>query len=170
MPLLTFMRYVSDKSDVSNQYGIMLCTSLKLVSEPLNLEGINNLEFFAALVTLPSGKLSICTVYARPSLFMTLKLKDLNSIINQLSKNGPSLIIGDLNHDQAHEENTSLITDLERQGFYQYVSNSTTDYGSVLDHICYNGRADIQIGVLDAYFTDHDLITITLKANEKHSS
>ena len=157
-----YIAYRKDKSDTSNQYGIMLCTSSKLASEPLNFVEINHLEFCATSVTLPSGKVSICTVYARP-LFMALKLLDLNKMINQLPKNAPSVIIGDLNHDLAHEENTSLVTALERQGFQQYVSNSTTDYGSTLDHIYYNDKAEIQIDVLDAYFSDHDLITITFK-------
>ena len=158
-----YIAYRKDKSNVSDQYGIMLCTSSKLSSEPLTLIGIQNLEFCAALVTLPSGKISICTVYARPSLSMTLKLKDLQNIISQLPKDAPSFIIGDLNHDLVQEKNTSLLTELENLGFRQYVNVSTTDYGSTLDHIYYNGRDDMQIDVLDVYFSDHDLITITLK-------
>ena len=158
-----YIAYRKDKSNISNQYGIMLCSSSKLSSEPLALTGIQNLEFCAALVTLPSGKVSICTVYARPSLSMTLKLNDLQNIIRQLPKDIPSFIIGDFNHDLAHERNTALLTELENLGFRQYVNVSTTDYGSTLDHIYYNGRVGMQISVLDAYFSDHDLIAITLK-------
>ena len=158
-----YIAYRKDKSTVPNQYGIMLCATSKLSAEPMTLIGIENLEFCAASVTLPSGKVSICTVYARPSLSMTLKLKDLQNIINQLPKDAPSFIIGDLNHDLANEKNTSIITELGTLGFRQCVTASTTDYGSTLDHIYYNGRVDMQIDVVDAYFSDHDLITITLK-------
>ena len=158
-----YIAYRKDKSNVSNQYGIMLCASSKLSSEPLTLIGIQNLEFCAASVTLPSGKVSICTVYARPPLSMTMKLTDLQNIISQLPKDAPSIIIGDLNYDLAHTKNTSLLTEMANLGFRQYVNASTTDHGSTLDHIYYNGRVDMQIDVLDAYFSDHDLITITLK-------
>ena len=158
-----YIAYQKDKSDISNQYGIMLCVSSKLSAQPLTLIGIHQLEFCAASVTLPSGKVSICTVYARPSLSTTLKLQDLQNIISQLPKDTPSFIIGDLNHDLAHEKNTPLITKLETLGFRQYVDASTTDYGSILDHIYYNGRVDMRIDVVDAYYSDHDLITITFK-------
>ena len=128
---------------------------------------------------------------------MTLKLKDLQNMVSQLPKDALSFIIGDLNHDLAHDKSTTLLTELEnigfRQyvddstidygstpdhiyyngrvdmqinvciGFRQYVNDSTTDYGSALDHIYYNARDDMQIYVLHAYFSDHDLITITLK-------
>ena len=159
-----YIAYRKDKADTLNKYGIMLCVSSKLSSQPLVLIGIQNLEFCAASVALPSGKVSICTVYARPSLSMTLKIKDLQNIISQLPKDTPSFIIGDLNYDLAHEKNTALITELETLGFRQYVTASTTDYGSTLDHIYHNGRVDMQIDVVDSYFSDHDLIMITFKA------
>ena len=159
-----YIAYRKDKSNVSNQYGIMLCATSKLFSQPLTLIGIQNLEYCAALVTLPSGKVSICTIYARPSLSMMLKLKDLQNIINQLPKDAPSIVIGDFNHDLTHEDNSSLITQLGRLGFRQCMTVPTTDYGTTLDHIYYNGRVDVQTDVLDAYFSDHDLITITLKS------
>ena len=158
-----YIAYRKDKSDISNQYGMMLCVSSKLPSQLLTLIGIHHLEFCGASVTLPSGKVSICTVYARPSLSTTIKLQDLQNIISQLPKDTPSFIIGDLNQDLAHEKNTPLINELETLGFRQYVAASTTDYGSTLDHIYYNGRVDMQIDVVDAYYSDHDLITVTFK-------
>ena len=46
---------------------------------------------------------------------------------------------------------------MSSRGFAQLVKVSTTDSGSLLDHIYYNGSAaDAFVDVIDTHYSDHD--------------
>ena len=46
---------------------------------------------------------------------------------------------------------------MSSRGFAQLIKISTTDSGSLLDHIYFNGNAaDAFVDVIDTYYSDHD--------------
>ena len=52
---------------------------------------------------------------------------------------------------------------MSSKGFSQLVEVPTTDSGSLLDHIYYNGSAaSTSVDVVDTYYTDHDATYVSL--------
>ena len=78
------------------------------------------------------------------------------------------LIVGDFNDDLMH--NTTKISSwFERNGFHQLIYQPTTDQGSLLDHVYFNGVSLIQTEVCDTYYSDHDCTIIAI-ANTRSQS
>ena len=69
-----------------------------------------------------------------------------------------------------HETTNNLIPKMQQFSFHQLVTEATTDYGSLLDHVYSNCFGwEIHIEVIDCYFTDHDChcvyVSLPLKQN-----
>ena len=45
-----------------------------------------------------------------------------------------------------------------RNGIYSEVVKSTTDYGSLLDHIYCKNLSNVLVDVQDTYYSDHDKV------------
>ena len=45
-----------------------------------------------------------------------------------------------------------------QMGFQQHVTCSTTDYGSLLDHVYSRRIDDFGVDVVDTYYSDHDRV------------
>ena len=152
----------TNKGNALNSYGVMICISKMLKSQILKIKGLRHCEICALSVILPSRNLVICTLYMRPALTLKTKLEELNLLISQLPKDSECVLIGDFNQDISTNENKHLTKDMEKMGFHQYITESTTDYGSILDHVYYNGKNNVRTDVLDTYFSDHDCILATI--------
>ena len=152
-----------NKRNVPNMYGVMVCVSKNLKSHIVNINGLRQCEICATLVKLPQRNFIVCALYMRPALTLKEKLQEIKLLISQLPGDTECVLIGDFNHDLSTDENKHFTGDIEKMGFYQYVTESTTDYGSILDHVYYNGKKNIRTGVLDTYFSDHDCVTATIE-------
>ena len=159
----SYTAYRMNKENVPNRYGVMICISKKFKSQTVNIEGLLQCEICATLVKLSNRNLVICTVYMRPAMNFKTKLKEMTLLISQLPGNSECVLIGDFNHDLSADENKHFVKEIEKMGFYQYVTESTTDYGSILDHVYYNGKKNIRTDVLDTYFSDHDCVTAAIE-------
>ena len=56
----------------------------------------------------------------------------------------------------------TIINLMEDLGFRQHVTEPTTDSGSLLDHVYTNKMSAVCVKVTDIYFSDHDLISVSL--------
>ena len=165
----SYTAYRMNKENVPNRYGVMVCISKNMESQIVNIQGLCQSEICAACVKLPKRNLVICTLYMRPSLSLKTKLQEMNLLISQLPGNSECVLIGDFNHDLSADDNKHFTKGIEKMGFYQYVTEPTTDYGSILDHVYYNGKKNITTEVLDTYFSDHDCVIAAIKLWRAHT-
>ena len=71
------------------------------------------------------------------------------------------LVVGDFNEDLMGNTN-KISSYFEGKGFNQLIHQTTTDYGSLLDHVYFNGLLPIQTEVCDTYYSDHDCTIIAI--------
>ena len=159
----SYSAYRMNKENVPNRYGVMICISNNLTSQGVSIQGLHECEICATLVKLPQRNLMVCALYMRPALTLKTKLEELKLLISQLPGDSECVLIGNFNHDLSADENQHFTKDIEKMGFYQYVTEPPTEYGSILDHVYYNGKKNIRTGVLDTYFSDHDCVTAALE-------
>ena len=146
-----------------NKHGVMVCVSSTLHSEELQVIGIKNIEFCAISVKIGSRNMTVCAVYISPKLDMTTIVKKIKLLINSFKRVGPIILSGDFNTDLSKNTQTRLATCLELLGFHQCVKDPTTDYGSLLDHVYYNGNEMHVVDITDTYYSDHDLVLCTIE-------
>ena len=78
------------------------------------------------------------------------------------------LVVGDFN-DDLMGNTTKISSWFEWNGFNQLIDQPTTDQGSLLDHVYFNGVSSIQTEVCDTYCSDHDCTIIAI-ANTRSQS
>jgi len=95
----------------------------------------------------------------------TLKLL-LDALLPESSSTTPVLILGDFNVNLLEESSKKKKLQKffqEQRQFTQIISQCTTDYHSLLDHIYTNIPAQVDhSGTLESYFSDHKPIFICL--------
>ena len=103
-------------------------------------------------------------IYRPPLLSSSAAISRLEAIISKVPSSAPYLIAGDFNEDVAH--NTPISTFLG-QRLTQLVTQPTTRYASLLDHIytCNISCTDTHVTVRDMYFSDHDLAVYQFPIN-----
>ena len=122
------------------------------------------------LVTQSKYRILIITLYRRSS---TVSTQEFIAMVEQLLSStsllhAEILIVGDFNDDLMH--NTTKISSwLERNGFNQLIYQLTTDQGSLLDHVYFNGVSLIQTEVCDTYYSDHDCTIIAIASTRSQS-
>ena len=66
--------------------------------------------------------------------------------------------------------NTTKISSwFKSNGFNQLIDQPTTDQGSLLDHVCFNGVSLIQTEICDTYYSDHDCTIIAITNTRSQS-
>ena len=75
------------------------------------------------------------------------------------------VVVSDFN-DDLMGNTTQISSWFESNGFKQLIDHPTTDQGSLLDHVYFNGVSSIQTEVCDTYYSDHDCTIIAI-ANTK---
>ena len=78
------------------------------------------------------------------------------------------LLVSDFN-DDLMGNTTKISSWFEWNGFNQLIDQPTTDQGSLLDHVYFNGVSPIQTEVCDTYYSDHDCTIIAI-ANTRSQS
>ena len=69
----------------------------------------------------------------------------------------PTIIVDDFNEDISRSNSSRLLQLITSRGFSQLVQVPTTDSGSLLDHIYFNGIIENSVvDVMDTYYSDHD--------------
>jgi hypothetical protein len=163
---LTKFDYISYRVDVpqniTNKHGVMVCVAKHVNSQMLTLIRTEYIEYCAAMVEIQNKQLIVCAIYANPASNTTSKVRELKSIMSSFPKDTLVIFTGDFNCDLGSRESITLANFFQERGYHQYVNRATTDYGSSLDHVYFNGNNVGSLDVLDTYFSDHDSVFITV--------
>ena len=116
-------------------------------------------------IVVETGKkrLVVVVIYRSPSVSIVTFLKQMEEILISLPTNTPTVITGDFNDDLRVNPSSSLTRLMERYGFQQQIKQPTTDSGTLIDHIYFNKHdTDINTSVVDNYYSDHDLVCLSM--------
>ena len=162
-PIKSHVQYRADRVAGVQKGGILIFVKRQIPSTRLNIE-IPGLEFLATSLSLSSNrKIVVITLYRRSS---TVSTQQFIAMVKQLLSNTALLhaeiiVVGDFNDDLI-SNTTNISTWFASNGFKQLIDHPTTDQGSLLDHVYFNGVLPIQTEVCDTYYSDHDCTIIAI--------
>ena len=153
-------RVTTSTQDLSNG-GIMIACAASLYPESVHVLRPPVLEANSITITTGSNlKMCVVAVYRRQQLPMIIFLSHFDYYLTAiLHPTMPSVILGDFNDNLLSTTTNSfrLLGFMAAKGFSQQVTMPTTDSGSLLDHIYYNGSTTNSfVDVVDTYYSDHD--------------
>ena len=158
--------HVATSSQSLSNGGIMIACATSLLPESMNISHPSLLEIKSITVTIHSDlRMCVVAVYRRPQLPLATFLTLLNDYLSRIPhQHMPTVVLGDFNEDVLSTTSSSrLLRLMSSKGFSQLVKVPTTDSGSLLDHIYYNGIATgTVVDVVDIYYSDHDAIYVSL--------
>ena len=143
--------------------GIMIICPSSLQPVRININHPNQLEAISIIATSTNSgrRMCIVAVYRRPCQPLTEFLPLICNYITNLPNIIPTIILGDFNEDLLSRSTSSSL--MSNREFHQLVHLPTTDSGSLLDHIYYNGNiADAFVDITDTYYSDHDATYLSL--------
>ena len=137
--------------------GVIIAVSEKFISNQINID--SQLEVVGVEVYCPSKVVILC-LYIPPSVSKIAAVYHIHHLINSvLHKTDRVVVAGDFNEDILFDQEGKVIHEsFVKMGFQQHVTCSTTDYGSLLDHVYSLNIEDIGIDVVDTYYSDHDRV------------
>ena len=105
----------------------------------------------------------VITLYRRSS---TVSTQEFVAMVEQLLSSSSLshaevLVVGDFN-DHLMVKTTKICSCFQSNGFNQLIDQPTTDQGSLLDYVYFNGVSPIQTEVYDTYYSDHDCTIIAI--------
>ena len=98
---------------------------------------IKYLEYGGIQATINKTVYTILCLYRRPQQNIAQFIKQLTELLEALSTEQPTVILGDFNEDLS-KPNPKIKKFLEGRGFIQFTSESTSDSGSIIDHTYFN--------------------------------
>ena len=153
----------SDRVTGNSMGGVMIAVSNAMhVSHVTNFP-LNNIliEVTTAILTLPNFEnLQVTLIYRSPSVPISILLSVMSSILSQATNSSmKNIILGDFNEDLLSNSDSRLLSLMSNHGFSQLVHSSTTDNGTLLDHVYYNRPSECyRVHVIDTYYSDHDVV------------
>ena len=162
-PIKSHVQYRVDRVGGVQKGGIMIFVNRQIPSTRLNIE-IPGLEFLAtSLSPNLNRKIVLITLYRRSS---TVSTQEFIPMVEQLLSStalshAEVLVVGDFN-DDLMAKTTKIRSCFQSNGFNQLIDQPTTDQGSLLDHVYFNGVSPIQTEVCDTYYSDHDCTIIAI--------
>ena len=169
-PIKSHVQYRADRVGGVQKGGILIFVNRQIPSTRLNIQ-IPGLEFLAtSLSPNPNTKIVLITLYRRSS---TVSTQQFIAMVEQLLSStallhAEVLVVGDFN-DDLMGNTTKISSWFERNGFNQLIDQPTTDQGSLLDHVYFNGVSPIQTEVCDTYYSDHDCTIIAIPNTRSQS-
>jgi hypothetical protein len=148
---------------LNNHKGGVLISVVQEAAQPsctisYQLEGI---ECIVTKMLLPNvSNLFVVLIYRAPNCPID-RLIDLfiNKLQDVLNSSLPTVILGDFNVNLLNNQTSNLSNLLYSCGYKQLVSTPTTDSGTLIDHIYFNGHCDnVVTQVIDTYYSDHDSV------------
>ena len=169
-PIKSHVQYRADRVGGVQKGGILIFVNRQIPSTRLNIQ-IPGLEFLAtSLSPNPNTKIVLITLYRRSS---TVSTQEFIAMVEQLLSStallhAEVLVVSDFN-DDLMGNTTKISSWFERNGFNQLIDQPTTDQGSLLDHVYFNGVSPIQTEVCDTYYSDHDCTIIAIPNTRSQS-
>ena len=127
----------------------------------------NDVEITVSVVSGPVSDLHILGIYRSKSKVNLRQFIDaLNIVLDGIpNQSTPIVILGDFNVNLLEMSSESRVLTrylVEQRGYTQLITQYTTDYHSLIDHIYTNIPDRIQSsGVLEFYFSDHKPIFVS---------
>ena len=143
--------------------GIMIVCPSSLQPVRMNVPHPPQLEILTVKTSSTNsvGRMCIIAVYRRPQLATFLSLGDYLANLPQIV---PTIIVDDFNEDSSRSNSSRLLQLMTSRGFSQLVQVPTTDSGSLLDHIYFNGIIENSfVDVIDTYYLDHDATCLSFQ-------
>lgn len=121
-----------------------------------------DLECTAITITKATTTFNVITIYRPPSLSLVSFQTKLENLILSLPTETITIILGDFNIDLLKHPTHNFLYKMEALGFHQHVTDQTTDYGSLLDHVYTNTNSTVPIQIADIYYSDHDMVSVSV--------
>lgn len=103
----------------------------------------------------------VLSVYRPKSVNLTAFLENFQQVLNSINnKSVNTIIMGDFNEDA--KQNGSIQRFFKNQNYKQHVNFTTTEAGTILDHVYVSGEIQVDVRQLPTYFSYHDAVSCTL--------
>lgn len=135
--------YLKDESD---------CCDILLLSQ-MDVEGM--------AVKLKKENILLLSVYRPPTIKMATFIHNVTKVFDFLKINHQdSIIVGDFNEDA--KSNGPIQRFMREQNFKQMVSFTTTEGGTILDHVYVSNSIQIEVHRILTYYSYHDAVLLKL--------
>ena len=155
-----------DRQTGDNKGGAMICVPTHMQPCQTHSFTSNGIEVAYTTVTLPNTNhnMQIFVLYRSPRVPLQALMTILTRMLMYASAtNECTMILGDFNEDILRQPNSSIVSLMSNHGYSQLVTSPTTDQGTLIDHVYYNGlTSDIIVDMCDTYYSDHDTIYCSL--------
>ena len=161
--------YNTEQIECSKRRNNDFCKSTNSIYMSKNRD--SRLEFLATSFSPNlNRKIVLITLYRHSSTVSTQEFIVLveQSLSSTALSHAELLVVGDFN-DDLMGNTTKISSWFETNGFNQLIDQPTTDQGSLLDHVYFNGVSLIQTKVCDTYYLAHDCTIIAI-ANTRSKS
>ena len=121
--------------------GIMIVSPSSLQPIRMNVPHPPQLEIpsIQTMSTHSGSRMCIIAVYRHPQQHLATFLSLIGDYLANLPQIVPTIIVGDFNEDISRSNSSRLLQLMTSRGFSRLVQVPTTDTGSLLDHVCFNG-------------------------------
>ena len=139
--------------------GVMVVSQRSCNPRRLQLP-VPTLEHVALTLRKDTVPINMVAIYRPQTVPMpTVMLGEVGKLSPSKSAGGDT---GDFNINIYQNSQHTIINLMEDLGFRQHVTEATTDSCSLLDHMYTNRMSAVCVKVTDIYFSDHDLISVSL--------
>ena len=165
-PNKNYIQYRKDRATGVEKGGIVIFIHPDIKYTTLDLP-IPKLEFAATVISPTShDELIIITVYRRSNSISTQHFTQMvEKLLSKPQLQGKNIVVlGDFNEDLM-EKKTNIHSFFQQYQFKQLIHQPTTDQGSLLDHVYFNGTSTTKTEVFDTYYSDHDTTFLAIAKN-----
>ncbi|XP_069110076.1 ATP-dependent DNA helicase PIF1-like [Argopecten irradians] len=156
-----FITHRLDEDHTGNtrpNHGLVVYVKEGITVSRLQSHRYDGIEYMIIDTKVKEADIQVIYLYKTPKLGVQSFLKALTDHLKPcIDRSKPLFILGDFNINILDSPNT-IIQFMEREcSCRQIVTEPTTCYGTLLDHI-YTTETNVQTGVIPAYWSDHSLI------------
>ena len=165
-PNKNYIQYRKDRVTGVDKEGIIIFVHPHIVSTILDVT-VPKLEFAATVISpTTQDELIIITIYRRSnSVSAQHFIQMTQQLLSKPQLHGKNiLVLGDFNEDLMGEK-TNICSFFQQCQFKQLIHQPTTNQGSLLDHIYFNGSSITKMEVYDTYYSDHDTTFLAIAKN-----
>ena len=165
-PNKNYIQYRKDRVTGVDKGGIIIFVHPHIVSTILDVT-VPKLEFAATVISpTTQDELIIITIYRRSnSVSAQHFIQMTQQLLSKPQLHGKNiLVLRDFNEDLMGEK-TNICSFFQQYQFKQLIHQPTTNQGSLLDHIYFNGSSITKTEVYDTYYSDHDTTFLAIAKN-----
>ena len=162
-----------DRITPNNKGGVLISADQNLNPHETVTFTNTGVEGVITKLVLPnSQQLQLILLYRSPSIPVDSFVNVLTSLLSRIQVDTiPTIVMGDMNDCLLNKLNSKVNNVMSSSGFTQLVQSPTTDYGSLIDHVYYNGTLDGVIAeVSDTYYSDHDTVFVSIPISTEGKS